>query len=235
MADRGLGPVRDDELLRGGAVLAERALHRELDPLAGQRLAVERERAVRARGAAQQLDAGSDAGLDGAARSTDPGELVLVLHAPPLVEEALVRGQLDPVRAQVVGVLEREAAGRRRALEAELLAGTEVELAVELVVVEPPLQQRVDARVLERQHLEIGAELGDPAGLERADDDRALAADLRVEERIGNGERHLVAELRRADRVGDDQDVGHGVILVGGERAAARSPRVRCGRRRSRR
>ena len=40
VADRGLRAVRDDELLGGGAVLAERALDLELDPLAGERLAV---------------------------------------------------------------------------------------------------------------------------------------------------------------------------------------------------
>ena len=65
-----------------------------------------------------------------------PGQLVLVLDAAALVEEALVGGQLDPVRAQVVGVAEREARRRDRSLEAELLAGAEVELAVERVAVE---------------------------------------------------------------------------------------------------
>ena len=84
--------MRDDEILCGGAVLAERALDLELDPLAGERLAAERERAVRAGGAAQQLDADGDARFDGAAGTADPGEFVLVLHAPPLVEEALVTG-----------------------------------------------------------------------------------------------------------------------------------------------
>ena len=52
-------------------------------------------------------------------------------------------------------------------------------------------------------------ELGDPARLERADDHRALPADLRVEERIRHRQRHLVAQLGRPDRVRDDQDVGH--------------------------
>ena len=114
MADRGLGAVRDDELLGRSAVLAEGALDLELDPLAGERLAAERERPVRAGGAAQHLDADGDAGLDRAAGTADPGQLVLVLDPAALVEEALVGRELDPVRAQVVGVLEREAAGRGR-------------------------------------------------------------------------------------------------------------------------
>ena len=120
MADRGLRAVRDDELLGRGAVLAERALDLQLDPLAGERLAVEGERAVRARGAAQQLDADRDPCLDGPAGAADPGELVLVLDAAALVEEALVGGELDPVRAQEVGVAEREAGRRDCALEPEL-------------------------------------------------------------------------------------------------------------------
>jgi len=36
--------VRDDELVGGGTVLAERALDLQLDPLAGERLPVERPR-----------------------------------------------------------------------------------------------------------------------------------------------------------------------------------------------
>ena len=209
MADRGLRAVRDDELLGGGAVLAEGPLDLELDPLAGERLTVERERPVRAGRGAQQLDADGDTGLDGAAGAADPGQLVLVLDPAALVEEALVGGELDPVRAQVVGVAEREAGGRGRAPETQLLAGAEVELLVERVAVESLLEQRVDARVLEREHLEPDPQLGDPAGLERADDHGPLPADLGVEERIGHGERHLVAQLGRADRVGDDQHIRH--------------------------
>ena len=43
VADRRLRAVRDDELLGSRAVLAERALDLELDPLGGERLAVERQ------------------------------------------------------------------------------------------------------------------------------------------------------------------------------------------------
>lgn len=77
------------------------------------------------------------------------------------------------------------------------------------VEVEASFQQLVDADVLIGQHLNPDPELVDPPRLQRADDDRPLAADLRVEERVRHRERHLVARLRRADRVGDDQDVRH--------------------------
>ena len=80
--------------------------------------------------------------------------------------------------------------------------------------------------VLEGEHLEPDSELRDPAGLERADDHRALPADLGVEERIGHRERHLVAQLGRPDRVRDDQDVGHGPDPSPPRASAARLPRA---------
>src|SRR5919206_395182 len=54
VADGGLRAVRDDRILRGDAVGAEDALHRDLEPLARERLALEAEDAVRAVGAPQQ-------------------------------------------------------------------------------------------------------------------------------------------------------------------------------------
>ena len=97
-----------------------------------------------------------------------PGELVLGLDAAALVEEALVGGELDPVRAQVVRVAEREAGRRDRALEPEQPARVQVHLQRDRVGVEAALEQLVDADVLEREHLEVGAEIPDPAGFERA-------------------------------------------------------------------
>ena len=190
-------------------MLAERALDFELDPLAGERLAVEREDSVRPLGALQQLEADGHARLDRAAGAADAGELVLGLHASAFVEEALIGRELDPLRAQVVGLTEREGIRSHRGLETELPHGVQVQLALDLVRVEPALQQLVDADVLVREHVEPRAELRDAARLERADDDGTLAAGLRVEERIGHGERHLVAQLGRADGVGDDQHIGH--------------------------
>ena len=111
MADRCLRAVGDDELLGGRAVLAECALHGKLDALACERLAVEGEHAVRPVGALQQIQTGGHPGLDRATGAADTRELVLGLHAPALVEERLVRGQLDAVRAEVVGDPEWEARG----------------------------------------------------------------------------------------------------------------------------
>ena len=167
MAHGRLGAVRDDELLGGAALVGERALHLELDPLARERLAAEREHAVRALRAPQQLDPDGDTGLDGAAGTTDPGKLVLVLDPAAFVEEALVRGQLDPVRTQVIGGTERKAARRDRAFEPEVAAGSQVQLVLVRVGVEPSLQQLVQADLLQRQNLEVCAEVADPPGLER--------------------------------------------------------------------
>jgi len=55
----------------------------------------------------------------------------------------------------------------------------------------------------------LDAGLGDPLDLERRRHRDLLAVLLRVEERIGDEHRHLVAHLRRRDGVGEDQDVGH--------------------------
>jgi hypothetical protein len=106
-------------------------------------------------------------------------------------------------------VAEWEASRRDRALEGKQATSGEVHLSVVGIGVETALEQLVHAGVLERQYLEVGAEIPDPAGFERAYDDAPLAAHFRVEEGIGNRERHLVPQLRRADGVRDDQDVLH--------------------------
>ena len=90
----------------------ERLLDRELDPLAGERLAVEHQAAVLALGRAQQVAGGVHRRLGGALGAADPGELGLVLHAPAPDEVLAVGRELDPVRAQVVGDAR---AGRSRA------------------------------------------------------------------------------------------------------------------------
>ena len=206
---RRLRAVRDHELLGGRTMLAEHPLDLELDPLAGERLAVEDEHAVAAVGAAQHVDARLLAGLHGATGAPDPLELEARLDATALVEVGLVCLELDPVRAQDVGVAEREGGRGRGALQTELPAGSEPELTVERVRVEPAPDEPVRADVLEREHLQIEAESPHAAGLERADHDAAPAADLGVEEHVGSGQRHLVAKLRRAHRVADDQHVRH--------------------------
>ena len=88
------------------------------------------------------------------------------------------------------------------------------------VRVEAALDELVRADILEREHLQVGAEVAHATRLERADHDGAPPADLGVEERVGDRQRHLVPELRRAHRVADDQHVrSSGAILAGSLRA----------------
>ena len=148
-------------------------------------------------------------GLDGAAGSADPLQLDARLHPPALVEERLVRLELDAVRAEEVGVAEWERGRRRRPLDAEPAAAVEPQLALEGVRVEAATDELVRACVLEREHLQIGAEVTHATGFERADHDAAPPAHLGVEEGIGDRKRHLVPKLRRAHRVADYQHVGH--------------------------
>src|SRR5207302_8127107 len=63
--------------------------------------------------------------------------------------------------------------------------------------------------ILVREHLDA-RQLAGARHLERADRDDAPSVRLGIEERVGNRDRHFVPELRRADRVAEDQDVGHG-------------------------
>ena len=164
---------------------------------------------LRAVGAAQHVDADLLARLDRAAGSADPLQLDARLHPPALVEERLVRLELDAVRAQEVGVTEWERGRGRRPLEPEPAAGVEPQLALEVVRVEAALDELVRAGILEGEHLQVGAEVAHATCLERADHDGAPPADLRVQERVGDRQRHLVPKLRRAHRVADDQHVGH--------------------------
>ena len=78
-----------------------------------------------------------------------------------------------------------------------------------LVHVEPAPPDLVDAELLGRPHLEARAERLDAHRLHRADHDDPAAVQLRIEERVRDPERHLVAELGRPHRVADDEDV-HG-------------------------
>ena len=194
---------------RGDAVLRERALDRDLDPLAGERLAFEREHAVRALRGAQHLARDRHARLGAALGAADPLELGLGLDAAAAREQLAVGAQLDAVLAQVVGELERERRRDDRRGDPELAAGAQHDLVVGLLARHAAVQEVVHPELLERAHLDLRVGLADPVGLERADDGDAAAAVLGVEERIRHRERHLVAHLGRSDRVGVDEDVRH--------------------------
>ena len=206
MPDRGLRAVGDDHLVGHGAVREELRLDPLLQQLAGERLAVHRETAVRALGAAQQLARDRDARLRRLLGAANAGELVRALRPSPVVEELLVDGQLDAVRPQRVRDPEREAPGDDRLRDTEPAHDAHRDLVRVRVQVEPAPPQLVGAELLERVDLEPGAEGLDAHRLHRADRDQPLPVDLRVDERIGDPERYLVPELRRANGVAVDED-----------------------------
>ena len=112
VADGGLGAVRDDELVRDDAVRGERLADRELDPLAGQRLAVDASgspfgaRRARSRSRAASIPAS-------AARWARriPASSASFFTRRRRTKYSRSGVSVDPVRAQVVGDVRRE--GRR--------------------------------------------------------------------------------------------------------------------------
>ena len=134
---------------------------------------------------------------------------MLALPPAPVVEELLVDGQLDADGAQSIRELEREPARDDRLAEAEALDDADGELTVRLVGVDAAPADRVPAELLERPHLELGPEAFDAHRLHRVDGDHAPAVDLRVDEGVGDSQRHLVAQLRVPNGVADQEEV-HG-------------------------
>ena len=209
MADSGLRAVRDGELLGGGAVLAERALHSSLirSQVSGSPSSVS---VPFARDAPRSISTPTAIPASTARQARRmPSSSCSVFTRRRSSKKRWSAVELDALPAEVVRIGEREAGGRHGLLEPERLAGDHVQLQRVRIGVEAALEQLVHADVLEREHLEVRSEIADPAGLERADDDASRPADLRVEEGVGDGERHLVPQLGRADRVRDDQDVRH--------------------------
>ena len=225
MADRGLRAVRDDELLGGDPVCAEDPLDRELDPLARQRLAVEHERPVRV-GVSQHVASDVEGRLARPLCAPEAVDLRRGLAAAPVLEQLAVDADLDPVRAEMVGELEREARRHDRVADSELRARPRVHLELDERRGHAAGEQLVEPERLRRERLELRRGGGDTRNLERADDHDAAAAPLRVEERVGHGDRHLVAHLRRAHRVGEDEDVAHTADPMSASSRASRSLRT---------
>jgi hypothetical protein len=147
--------------------------------------------------------------LRGAERPPDAGQLGVRLDPPAAVEQLSLRLDVDRVRAQVVGDLEREVARGHCRLDLGRATGPEHELRRHLVPGEALCDQLVQAELLERHRLEP-RDLAQPRDLERAHEGRARAVPLDVHERVGHGDGHLVAQLRGADGVAEDENVGHG-------------------------
>src|SRR5690242_16006324 len=109
-------------------MLGEDTLHLDLDPLAGNRRAVEDERLTVGLGGTQQRPGGVERRLARALCAAEPLDLGGRLPAAEVLEQQAVDVHLDAVRAQVVGELEREAGGNRRVVDAEARACANAEL-----------------------------------------------------------------------------------------------------------
>ena len=98
----------------------------------------------------------------------------------------------------MVAELEREGRGHQGLLDPEPARGAQHDLELDLVAREALRVELVEAELLQRHDLELGRRLGDPVQLEGARDDVPVAVALRVQERVGNCDRHLVPHLGRA-------------------------------------
>src|SRR5947207_1701486 len=137
----------------------------------------------------------------------DSRQLRLVLDAAAADEQLAVSLDLDSVGPKVVGDFQGERRGHRSAFEPEPPRGAQDHLELDLVAAQSLRVELVEPELLQRQHLEVRRDLVDPPQLERARDDAALAVALRVEERIRDGDRHLVPHLWRAEGVCVDEDL----------------------------
>ena len=198
MADRRLRAVGDDEVVARRAVLGEDAADLRLQHLAGQGLAVERHRAVRCLGPAEHLLRRAHARLRRLLRPADPLQLRLVLHAAAIGEVRVVRIEGDAVLAQEVCGRDGERPRNGRLVDAELTTCVDIELVPDdLVARQALLEQLVVPDLFPCVGLD--ACFGEPLDLEGGREGVALAVLLRVEERVGNDDRHLVAHLRGHD------------------------------------
>src|SRR5262249_49038875 len=133
----------------------------------------------------------------------------LALHTTSPVEELALGRELDAVGAQVLREHERERVRNDRVRDADALDASERQFERDLPVAETRIEQRVEAEPERRGQHGVDAGLLEARPLEVRDDDVAAAVELRVEERVAEGERHLVAKLGMANRVAVDQDVCH--------------------------
>src|SRR5438270_12984667 len=148
MSDRGLCAVGDDEIVGAAAARDDRVPDRVLQTLARERFRARDEPALTWLGSSQQLGSGAHARLGSALGATDTRQLVVVLCTPAGAEQAVIGLQLDARCAEPVGEVDRKLAGHARAVERELLAGTNACLHLGLVALEPTREQLVDSECL---------------------------------------------------------------------------------------
>ena len=195
--DRGLRAVRDDEVVARAAVVDERLRDRRLQALRGERRAV-------------RLPVAEEVGRDAHPRLGSPlcaahsGELALVLDAPPLRKELPVGLELDALGTQPVGEADGEGVRHDGARQAERLDAAREDLVVDVGAAQAGADELVQPVLVEGVHDEAG-ELAEPRQLEGGRDHVPLTSELEVDERVANGERHLVPKRRLPQRVAVDQ------------------------------
>ena len=163
---RGLRAVRDDRLFSRGPVCDEGRVGAALEKLAGEPVAVYGEPAVAMFGAREDVSHRGHGRLGCLLCPANSRQLCVRLHAPSSPEVLGIRHQLDPGRAQVVRDPRREVLGHERAPETERAAGTERDLARDLVGPEAPVEELIDAELFQRRHLDAEIQLLDPSLLE---------------------------------------------------------------------
>ena len=141
----------------------------------------------------------------------DPGELGVGLVAAPPVEPLVVDRELHAAAAQEVRDRDREAGRHERRAHAHALHRAREELELDLVAGQALRDQLAAAELLAQDALDVGRGRREAVGLQDVRQHDPAAVVLGVEERVADGDRELVAQLGRAQRVADDEDVGHAV------------------------
>ena len=208
---RRLRAVRDDQVVAAAAVLGEDVHGGRPQELAGERLAVHDPTPVGRLRPREEIGDRRHARLAGTGRAPDPVELGLGLPAPAVVEEALVRDELDSGAAERVRRPERERLGDAGAPDPEGLDDLHGDRRFDVVEVDARADQLVRRERLDRDDLDRRVDDGDPVALDAPYDGDAAPADLRIDEGVPDVDRDLVTELRTPHRVTEDQDVGHEV------------------------
>jgi hypothetical protein len=131
------------------------------------------------------------------------------MSSPRLVEEPLIDDEFDAVGPKPVGDPEREPVGHQGAREAQRGDHPRELGRKELVRIEPVTKELLEREGLAGDQLDRGVDERDPVAFHAPHDGDPPAPDLGVEKRVTDVDRHLVAQFRQANRVADQQDVGH--------------------------
>ena len=169
VADGRLRAVRDDELVREGAVGGERLLDRELDPLAGELLAVEHQAAVLALGAARSSSRAASIAASAArwARRI-PASSASFFTRRRRTKCSRSAVTSIPFARRWSATSQREGRGHDGLLDAEAPGGAQGHLELDLRAREPLRVELVDPELLVGQRVQIRRHLGEAVELEGA-------------------------------------------------------------------